>query len=95
MDISRLQSHYLIKSFIVESRVNILKEIFTVLYENDIKFITFNSAATNLSIIKQLGDNIQNVDEESFLEHPVTKEPIVIVPDTCHMLKLTQNTMRY
>lgn len=88
-------AYYFIKGLTAEVRANIMKEILTVLYENgitDITLTTFDGASSNISMIKQLGTNFQNIKKESFFEHPVSKEPIVVVPDACHMLKLNRNT---
>lgn len=88
-------AYYFIKGLTAEVRANIMKEVSTVLYENgiiDVRSITFDGASSNISMVKQLGANFQNIEKESFFEHPVSKEPIVVVPDACHMLKLNRNT---
>lgn len=33
----------------------------------------------------------EDFNKTSFL-HPISKEPIYVVPDACHMLKLARNT---
>lgn len=89
-------AYYFIKSLTAEVRANIMKELLTILYENgitDVRSITFDGASSNLSMVKQLGANLQNIEKESFFEHPVSKEPIFVVPDACHMLKLIRNTL--
>lgn len=42
-------------------------------------------------MVAKLGANITNVQGDRYLEDPVTNEPIVIIPDPCHMLKLIRN----
>lgn len=87
MDTLRPLAYYFIKGLTAEVRANIMKEVLTVLYENgiiDVRSITFDGASSNLSMIKQLGANLQNIKEESFFEHPVSKEAIVVL-DACHM----------
>lgn len=89
-------SYYLIRSLTAEERSNILKESLVILHDNGISniiSITFDGAATNLGMVKNLGADLQNIQEGSFFEHPVTKEPIVVIPDACHMLKLIRNTV--
>jgi len=89
-------SYYLIRSLTAEQRSNILKESLVILHDNGISniiSITFDGATTNLGMVKNLGADLQNIQEGSFFKHPVTKEPIVVIPDACHMLKLIRNTV--
>jgi len=41
-------------------------------------------------MVSYLGVNIKKIDEDCFFEHPVTEEPVYVVPDAC--LKLVRNT---
>lgn len=87
-------AYYFIRSLTADVRANITNQILTVLHDNgitDIRSMTFDGAATNLGMVKHLGANIQNF-EDCFFKHPITKSCIVVVPDSCHMLKLVRNT---
>ena len=86
-------SYYFIKGLTGEA--NILREILIILNNYgiiDIRSLTFDGTATNLAMIRELGADIQDINKDCFFEHPITKEPIVLVPVACHMLKLTHNT---
>ncbi|EZA49502.1 THAP domain-containing protein [Ooceraea biroi] len=55
--------------------------------------VTCDGTATNFAMMEQLGCNFRNISSlQTTFQHPVTKEPIVIFPDPCHMLKLIRNT---
>lgn len=89
-------AYYFIKSLNGEARANILQELIKTLHENgisDIRSLTFDGASVNLSMVIKLGANItNNVQDDCYIEDPITNEPIVIIPDSCHMLKLIRNT---
>lgn len=88
-------SYYFIRSLTADIRASITNQILTVLHDNgitDIRSLTFDGALTNLSMVKHLGANIENFEEECFFEHPVTKSLVFVVLDPCHMLKLIRNT---
>lgn len=55
--------------------------------------VTFDGLQSNFTMCKHLGATIsaENLMDAYFL-HPVSKEPIFIVPDGCHVLKLIRNT---
>jgi len=55
-----------------------------------IKTLTFDGAAPNIAIAKQLGSDIPN---NPTFSHPKTNEPIHIFLDAAHMLKLVRNTL--
>jgi len=84
-----------VRSLSGEARANILKELLITFHENgisDVRSITFDGAATNSAMVSYLGANIKRIDEDCFFEHPVTQEPVYVVPDACHALKLVRNT---
>lgn len=56
--------------------------------------ITFDGAYTNIAMCRVLGSSFNLKEEENFLFlHPVSKEPVYIFYDPCHMLKLVRNTL--
>jgi len=88
-------AYYFVRSLSGEARANILKELLITLHENgisDVRSITFDGAATNSAMVSYLGANIKRINEDCFFEHPVTQEPVYVVPDACHALKLVRNT---
>lgn len=89
-------SYYFIKSMTADTRANLVKQNLICLHENGISTIrslTFDGPTTNINMAEKLGANMKNIDENSYFDHPVTKEPIVIILDACHMYKLIRNTV--
>lgn len=89
-------AYYFIKSLSAITRANILQQNLLALHENGIstiRSVTFDGAITNISMVENLGANIKNINELSYFDHPVTKDPIVVILDACHMLKLIRNVM--
>ncbi|KMQ83413.1 thap domain-containing protein 9-like protein [Lasius niger] len=63
-------SYYCIRSLTADVRANITNQILTVLHDNgitDIRSMIFDGASTNLGMVKHLGANIHNFEEECFL----------------------------
>lgn len=82
-------SYYFIRSLNAEERANIITNNLIVLSDNGIKnirSITFDGAASNLSMIQKLGSNVKEDVTKTSFQHPISKEPIYVVPDACHML---------
>jgi len=60
----------------------------------DIRSITFDGAASNILMIQKL--EIPNIKEDlnkTSFDHSITKEPIYVIPDACHMIKLIRNML--
>lgn len=55
--------------------------------------ITCDGASANVSTIKHLGCNFEYETVESSFPHPVTKDPVCVMLDPCHMLKLVRNCL--
>lgn len=56
--------------------------------------LTFDGLNTNMSTAKSLGASLKF--DENFktnFEHPCTNEPVYVILDACHMLKLFRNTL--
>lgn len=90
-------SFYFIRSLNAEERANIITNNLIILNDNGIKnirSITFDGAASNLSMIQKLGiPNIKEDLNKTSFDHPITKEPIYVIPDACHMIKLIRNML--
>lgn len=57
-----------------------------------VKTLTFDGAASNISMMKYLGVDFNN-DMEPKFQHPSTLEDVHIFLDAAHMLKLVRNTL--
>jgi len=55
--------------------------------------MTFDGAHTNLSMCTKLGANLNINNPQFFFPHPLTKEPVFLFYDPCHMIKLIRNTL--
>lgn len=56
--------------------------------------ITFDGAAANISMAKQLGANLTDFHNLiTKFSHPITKEQVFIFFDICHMIKLIRNCL--
>lgn len=72
---------------------NLVEQCLTMLHSVGVTVIslTCDGASTNLSMIKNLGCTFEFDTVESAFPHPVTKKPVCIFLDPCHMLKLVRN----
>lgn len=89
-------AYYFIESLCGQARSNMLQEILLTLHENgisDVRSVTFDGASSNLSMVSELGANTTDIDQKCSFEHPVTNEPVIVIPDACHMIKLVRNTL--
>lgn len=49
---------------------------------------------SNITVVEELGTKISNAEDlKVYLEHPVTADPITVMLDACHMLKLVRNIL--
>lgn len=87
-------AYYLVHNLSGEERVNLTNECLFALHEHgiDIISITCDGAATNISMIEGLGAKIRGKEMITHFLHPVTKKPIFVLLDACHMIKLVRNT---
>jgi len=90
-------SFYFIRSLTAEERANIITNNLIILSDNgikDVRSITFDGAASNISMIQKLGiPNIKEDLNKTSFDHSITKEPIYVIPDACHMIKLIRNML--
>lgn len=62
----------------------------------DVVSVTFDGLRTNVSMAEQLGANLNPHSRESLrthFAHPVTKQPIYIFFDACHIMKLIRTAV--
>jgi hypothetical protein len=90
--------YFLINGLGALERANLIKQCLTKLNDVGVNVVslTFDGAASNLSMASLLGCNLndaQSADFNTSFSHPVTNDAVVILPDPCHMLKLVRNTL--
>ncbi|KYN08274.1 THAP domain-containing protein 9 [Cyphomyrmex costatus] len=80
-------------------KAKLLKTALCALYENniDVVSITFDGAASNISMCQELGAHLKSTDIENnvpYFDHPTNEcKRIRIFCDACHMIKLVRNTI--
>jgi len=52
-----------------------------------VKTLTFDGAASNMSMVTALGAKLFFPDVKIYILYPITKEKVFIFLDPCHMLK--------
>ncbi|CAD6208873.1 GSCOCG00010695001-RA-CDS, partial [Cotesia congregata] len=88
--------YFLIRSLNSEERANILTLAFELLQRANCKVysITFDGAASNISMCNHLGANLNyGPNFKPYFTNPVTFELCYIFYDFCHMIKLIRNTL--
>lgn len=75
-------------------RSELVKQCIERVHEVGIKVValTFDGCAANVSMARHLGCSFTNGNVK--FEHPMTKEPIVVILDPCHMIKLLRNAFQ-
>ena len=78
-------------------RANLVNQCLTRLHGSgvDVASLTFDGAASNLAMIKNLGCNLDFSSPffKTSFPHPVSKESVFVFLDPCHMMKLVRNTL--
>lgn len=88
--------YFLIRSLSGQDRANLLKLAFKELHEINCKVysITFDGAASNISMCTHLGANLTyGPSFRPYFNNPCTGETCFIFYDLCHMIKLVRNTL--
>lgn len=85
--------YFLIHGLTAEEKANLLKTCLINIHETGaiVKTLTFDGAASNISMAKHLGADLTN--QISWFPHPSTKKEITSFLDPAHMLKLVRNTI--
>ena len=79
-----------------KDKSTLLKELLEKCQQKKINVssVTFDGDKSNQATCKNLGANFNANDEKNFkpyFDHPVTKKPVYVFFDACHMLKLVRN----
>lgn len=87
--------YFLVKGLNSSELANLVKKCLELIHDTGVivNSMTFDGAHTNLSICTKLGANLNINNPQFFFPHPVTKEPVFLFYDPCHMIKLIRNTL--
>lgn len=88
--------YFLVRSLNAEERASILRLAFELLQKANCKVysITFDGAASNISMCNSLGANLNfGPNFKPYFTNPATSEKCYIFYDFCHMIKLIRNTL--
>lgn len=91
-------AYFLINSLNGQEKANLINGCLLMLHKIGviITSITFDGARANFTMSTYLGADLFNFkDLRTHFSHPVTKEPIVIMLDACHMIKLIRNALEH
>lgn len=85
-------AYFLINGISAEEKANLVIKCLLNVYDTGatVKTLTFDGAASNLSMARKLGSDLV---EQTYFLHPKTNEKIYIILDAAHMLKLCRNTL--
>lgn len=85
--------YFLIDGVTGEQRSNLVRQCLELLEDTGIQVtsMTFDGCPANITMAKKLGCSFEVENLKSYFEHPVTRQPVHIFLDPCHMLKLLRN----
>lgn len=87
-------AYYFIDALTAKDRANIITNVLKSIHETgvDIISLTFDGPQYNFAMANILGAHLQvNKALQVFFPHPITKNPVYIILDACHMIKLVRN----
>lgn len=87
-------AYYFTNKFSGVEKASVVRQILIQIHETGCKVIsfTFDGASSNISMASELGANIRSTQMlKPYFEHPITKKPVNLFLDICHMLKLIRN----
>lgn len=87
--------YFLITSLSGEQKANLINMCLGMLHDVGVKVcsLTFDGARSNVSAVEKLGVDFDINTEKTCFPHPISGDPIFIMPDPPHMLKLVRNTL--
>ena len=89
-------AYYLINGLTAEDMANITRKILRTLHDfaiDNICTFTFVGTSVNISTAEHLAANFDDIEKEIFFRHTINNDPIYIVFDPCHMMKLARTTL--
>lgn len=86
--------YFLVDGITGSQRSDLILQCLELIYETGIRIIslTFDGCAANIAMTKCLGCSIE--DRKITFNHPVTKDPILVMLDPSHMIKLLRNAFQ-
>ena len=87
-------AYFFTKTLRAESQQVLVEHALRALYDRGIRVVTLtmDGHASNMSMCARLGCQLKLTgDLCTFFPHPTTGQPVYVMMDTCHMLKLTRN----
>lgn len=89
-------AYHFIDGLCGENRAKIVSECLGMLHPTGINVVslTFDGGSSNIKMIESLGATFSDTDNFNLsFPHPITEEPIFIIFDACHAIKLVRNTL--
>ncbi|KAF4529837.1 hypothetical protein B566_EDAN017934 [Ephemera danica] len=88
-------AYFLINSMDDEQQAGLITKFLELTHETGahVVSVTFDGHASNVSTAKCLGADIFSESIPTSFPHPITEQPIEVILDPCHMLKLIRNTL--
>lgn len=85
--------YFLVNGVTGEQRAHLVTHCLELLHETGIQVtsMTFDGCPGNITMAKNLGCSFEIENLKTHFDHPVTRMPIHIFLDPCHMLKLLRN----
>ena len=91
-----LIAYFLINSMTGAERANLIRESLFRLHEIGVRVVslTCDGPSQNISMIRELGVNLDIMDMRSYFIHPQDNtQKVFVLLDPCHMLKLLRNVL--
>jgi hypothetical protein len=87
--------YFLIDGLPAIERKNLISQCLQKLHSVgvSVESLTFDGAASNIAMVKQLGCDLDVNNMKSYFNHPVTELPVRVFLDPYHMLKLVRNSL--
>jgi hypothetical protein len=88
-------AYFLINGLTGKEKSNMVNKCVEIVHTTGTAFVslTFDGAAANVSMAKDLGDDLSPFNLKSTFLNPITNEPIFIFIDMCHVIKLLRNAL--
>ncbi|KAJ3653209.1 hypothetical protein Zmor_012473 [Zophobas morio] len=88
-------AYFFINGLSGEERANLVMGCFDMLQDTGvvISSITFDGAACNLAMANSLGASLTCDNLKPYFPRPVTNNPVYIILEICHMIKLIRNEL--
>lgn len=76
-----------------EERANLLTKCIILLHETNshLHSITYDGTSVNKTMCIKLGANFSPKNMKAYIDHPITQQPIYLIWDAAHMMKLVRN----